>query len=430
LPVNDYINRLLESQFFSPEQLEEIQNRKLNKILTFSIADVPFYRDITRENSSEIINLNDFPFLLKSDIRDHLNVLLSTQDKRSLYTKKSGGTTGGSITVYKDRLAFTNALAATWRGYSWAGVGIGYKQARFWGEPQASTARIKMHITDFIAHRKRFSAFSFSKKDLSKYFTDLERYMPDYFYGYTSMLAQLADYYLEVKSEPKYKLTSIITTSEILTDYDRKKLENVFGTKVYNEYGCAELGTIAHECESGNLHINDENLLVEIYNGDKKCAPGEIGEVVITDLNCYAMPLIKYKLGDLASISDKRCKCGRGLKILDNLCGRVGDLIKNKNGKSFHRAFFMDILKNPMAKHLGIISFQVVQIDWDDILLNIVTGQGYSKESESFLKSFFVDNFCENTKLRFNLVNEIKRTRSGKVRLLVGKDDPYLDNYL
>lgn len=423
LPVHEQLSQLQKTQFLPSEKIRKIQEDKLNNILKHAVRNVPFYADRISETAVSYFDLKGFPFVTKREITQEPSAFLSRKLYGKLNKKTTGGSTGEALTVFKDAISFTNGLAATWRGYEWAGVGIGSKQARFWGVPITPAERIKMRLTDFVAHRKRYSAFAFTDFDLSNYTRQLERFDPDYFYGYVSMLNQYADFLIKNKLSFSGDLKSIITTSEVLTSDIRKKLEGVWGVRVYNEYGCGELGTIAHECEYGNLHVNDENMIIEIYDGDRKAKAGEVGEIVVTELNNFAMPLIKYRLGDYASISDKSCQCRRGLTIIDNLYGRAYDMIQNKEGRLFHGEFFMYIFEEAKRKGLGIASFQVIQKDIDYFKIKIVPDTGYSKRSEAYIRDYFQNNFSNSATIDFERVSEIKRTKSGKMRVIIGKND-------
>ncbi len=115
-------------------------------------------------------------------------------------------------------------LAAIWRGYSWAGISIGDKQARFWGVPMTIKGRTAAELTDFICNRKRLSAFAFNDQSLAQYTKQLNSFKPDFFYGYVSMLCDYADYVLDNNIKLQFRPKAIITTSEVLYPEHRKKL--------------------------------------------------------------------------------------------------------------------------------------------------------------------------------------------------------------
>ena len=311
-------------------------------------------------------------------------------------------------------------LAATWRAYSWAEIDIGDRQGRFWGVPFNSKDKYRSKLIDFVCNRRRCSAFSFDQKQMGIYTKKLMSFKPKYFYGYVSMLEEYAKYFKKNQKKPPFNLECIITTSEVLTDYHRGLIENVFSAKIFNEYGCGELGSVAHECENGSMHIMAENMIVEVLNDNKPCKPGEIGELVITELNNSAMPLIRYKTGDFASISPETCKCGRSLPIIENMAGRAYDMIKNKAGKIFHGEFFLYIMEDSKRMNLGVDAFQVIQIDYDKLKIKIVPGESYNQNTENFIRNRIRDGFGHDTYIEFDKVEFIPREKSGKMRVVVG----------
>jgi phenylacetate-CoA ligase len=247
----------------------------------------------------------------------------------------------------------------------------------------------------------------------------LNRFRPRYLYGYVSMLAAYADYLASSKGKLEFELGAVVPTSEVLTPSHRKLFESVFGARVFNEYGCGELGTIAHECERGAMHINAENLIVEILRNDIPCRPGEVGEIVITELNNLAMPLIRYRLSDFGALSVDPCPCGRTLPVIEKIFGRAYDLVRNRDGKVFHGEFFMYIFEEAKRRKLGVRTFQVVQKAAESFVIKIVPGNEYGAETERFISDRIRQGFSRSADVAFMQVDEIPREASGKMRLIV-----------
>lgn len=422
--VPKYLRELLESQYLEKEELQEIQLKKLQALVRHAKESVPHFQNhlqnIDPESLKRNTDIRQLPFTTKEMLKKNGAQLLSSQRGLFITKKTTGGSTGEPVTIYKSNEAMARELAATWRGYSWAGVDIGDRQGRFWGVPFRPKDKVRAKLIDFITNRRRCSAFSFTVEDMKDYTQILMRFRPKYFYGYVSMLEEYAKYFQAEDSVPPFNLHCIITTSELLTTYHRQLLESVFSTKVYNEYGCGELGSVAHECEKGSMHIMAENMIVEVLDGERNCGPGEVGELVITELNNKAMPLIRYRTGDFAAIGEKRCGCGRTLPTIVNLVGRAYDTVRNSKGRMFHGEFFMYIFEEAKRMKLGAEAFQVLQRDYDDFQIKVVPGPSYCRQTEEYIFKKIREDFDPEAKVEFVQVAKIERAASGKMRVVIG----------
>ena len=122
----------------------------------------------------------------------------------------------------------------------------------------------------------------------------------------------------------------IICSSMMLLPHERRQIEEVFGVKVINRYGCEEVSLIASECEKHEgLHLNVEHLFIEFIRSDGQDAkPGESGSIIVTDLINKAMPFIRYQIEDSGVPTDRRCSCGRGLPLMSEVTGRLADFLR------------------------------------------------------------------------------------------------------
>lgn len=424
--VPGYLRRLLETQYSSSSGMASLQTAKLRRLIGYAKRSVPFYgrtlADVPVDAIGSLSDLRRLPFTTKADLKSSHGAMNSRERLHMLTRKTTGGSTGEPVTINKTRDAMAWELAATWRGYSWAGVDIGDRQGRFWGVPFGKKDRVRARLIDFIANRKRCSAFSFGERDLATYTEMLASFKPTYFYGYVSMIEEYAKHFQRNGKTPPFTLKCVVTTSEVLTDYHRRLIADVFRARVFNEYGSGELGSVAHECEEGSLHVNAENMVVEIMSGDRQCDTGESGELVITELNNCATPLIRYRTGDYASLAGRRCKCGRTLPFIQNLFGRAYDTLRNREGKLFHGEFIMYIFEEAQRRNLGISAFQVEQEDIQTIRVRVVPDQQYGSQTEEFIAQRIRENFDPGAVVKFERVTKIARASSGKMRLVIGMD--------
>ena len=422
--VTNQIDTLMKSQSWSPDRIRDLQSHRLQSLLLATIDSVEAYRDFTAPFADRSANPYDFlttiPPVSKADIQKDPNLYRSTRPLGRTIKKTTGGSTGVPVTILKTRLALLHELAATWRGYSWAGLDMGDPQGRFWGIPRTQKGRLLATLTDLVCHRRRCSAFNFSDQDLADYDRRLKRFRPTWLYGYVSMLSIYADYLEQNNSEPPPGLKAVVTTSELLTPGIRNKLERVFRVRVFNEYGCGEIGTIAHECERGSLHLSDENMIVEIINGDRVCSRGEPGEIVVTELHNLAQPLIRYRMGDHGVISPDSCPCGRGLQVLNSILGRAYDFIVNSEGRRFHGEYLVYLFEELQKRSRGVRQFQIEQKTIDHFIVRIVSHNELTTETREEIIRTIQDEIENQAHIEIDIVTEIPREQSGKIRIIKG----------
>jgi phenylacetate-CoA ligase len=421
--VRTYLRQLEGTERLPAEQLRSLQLQRLRDLVAIAKATVPHYAEALASTPDRALTMDDvrqLPFVDKPLLKANRDSFRARNPPARSVFKTSGGSTGQPLTILKSPDAMAHELAATWRGYHWAGIGMGARQARFWGVPFTESDRLRARLIDFVCNRRRCSAFAFDARSLAEYERGLVRFRPTYFYGYVSMLVAFANYYRERGGRPPFRLRCIITTSEVLTASDRGLLEDVFETRVFNEYGCGELGTIAHECDRGSLHINDENMIVEVMDGERRCAPGEKGELVVTELHNVAMPLIRYRTGDFGSVSDRPCRCGRTLTVLEHVFGRAYDFVVTSDGRRFHGEFLMYVFEEAQRHQLGIAQFQVQQKTVTDFIVRIIPGPGFVEASKELILARMHQYLGRDIRVIFETVGSIPREASGKMRVIIG----------
>ena len=133
---------------------------------------------------------------------------------------------------------------------------------------------------------------------------------------------------------PRIAPRTVFSTADVLDQNSRQLIESAFDVRVTDLYGAYEFGHIAWECpQHAGYHVNTESVVLELLKDGRPASPGEAGEVVATSLNSYAMPFLRYRLGDLCSPSHRPCPCGRGLPLLELVQGRSNDAIRLPDGR-------------------------------------------------------------------------------------------------
>lgn len=418
-PVLRHLASYEASQWWRPEELKRYQEQRLERLLAHAITHCAHYaRTLTTSDANAFASQ---PFLTKQLLRDQKAALISAAKPAFLHEKTTGGSTGQAVTLVKTREALARERAATWRAYRWAGVDIGDPQGRFWGVPFARKDRLRHRLIDLVNNRVRLSAFDFNEAALERYFVRLCRFKPKYLYGYVSVLSAFAQWLDASGKRLPFPLASVIATSEVLAPPVRALLARVFETRVFNEYGCGEVGSIAHECEAGQLHLMAENLLVETLVDDRPARTGERAEIVVTELNNQAMPLVRYRLADFTEGPPRTgCACGRGLPFISGIAGRAYDMVKLPDGRAFHGEFFLYIFENLKREGRRLNQFQVVHEAPTRIKVLLVAAPEEIAQATVGLRTAIHAGMGSEIEVLVERVSDIARQPSGKLLLVKG----------
>jgi len=413
-------------QWLPGDQLARQQDHRLAAILNHAAERSPYYR--ARWPRSAPIGavdarrrLAELPFLTKADLQTSADELRAYPRPSGQVTRKTtGGSTGQAVTVLKDRTATAYERAAMWLGYGWFGVRFGDRVARFWGAPFTLRHRIVATAADFAMHRVRFSAFAFTDADLEFHWKRCQSFRPDYLHGYVSMLEVIADFALRRGYDGRsLGLKSIIATSEAMSLPQRARIQDCFGAPVQIEYGSGETGPIAYECERGSLHLMVDDLVVEILTPHGRPAEvGEAGEVVVTDLNNRAMPLVRYRLGDFA-VRGGPCACGRGFPVLEKVWGRAYDFVDTPDGRRYHGEFFMYLFEDLRREGAGVRQFQVTQDGAQSLDVAVVVAEpGENSGRLEHRIEQLLRQRLPGMRIVIRRISAIQRSSSGKLQLI------------
>lgn len=408
---------LNQSQWFSRDEISAYQNKKLRRLIEHVYQNVPYYHDVMRSKGMEpqdIRSMDDlkyFPILTKKVIKSNLQEMLSTDiKKRSILECSTGGTTGEPLTLFRDRDTRIWAEAARLRGWSWADYQIGNPVINFQSHKWPS---ILGKIRIGLINEHSFPEFG-KDDELISISTKIKEMNPYCVTGISSNLCRISNVYKKNNINGIH-IPVIFPTSEMLYDHQRKHLENVLNGKVYDYYGCVEIGSLAYECEYNNKHITDEHVIIETARSDGTNVFNASGHLIITDLDNYAMPFIRYKIGDVGTLSDEKCGCGRGLRMLRSLDGREQEFLKASDGNLVSAIYFPTRLK----KLKGIEQYQIIQHDIHHITLKIVKKDLFSPEILEKMIRVIKEKIGNNVNIRVDECDHIPLTARGKTRLVI-----------
>jgi phenylacetate-CoA ligase len=426
-PYGRYAASLAQTQWWPWADIEQLQLQKLKALLQHAYCNVPFYRqqfemaEITPDDICSVGDLRQLPLLTKTTIQKHQQELLATGiNRHRLRENHTGGSTGQPLTFYQDANFIAWHDADLLRNYRMAQYQLGMRWAFLWGSDYDARAhkdwlgRLKDHI---IYNLLWINTFDLTTDTLTRAAYRLANWQPQILVAYVSSATLLARL-INAKNIRGIRPQAIQTSAEVLTSEDRLLLEETFSCPVFNRYGCREVGNIAHECEAHQgLHILAENNLLELIdNNGAPVAPGQVGRVVVTNLNNYAMPLIRYENGDMGIASAHACICGRGLPLLDSVVGRTIDTISSPSGKLLHGEFFTHLF----YKVPGVAQFRVVQNTIRDLLVQIVPREGFDQQTAAvFLEKSIHQHGDPKFAIRFELHDYLPPASSGKYRFTV-----------
>lgn len=411
-PSNPYkiFKFLMKSQYWEDEKLQNYQISRFNKLIKSALKS-PHYESIYSNiksdlNFEEIRNLEVTD--KKSFQKNSVNFILGNLNKG--FTHASSGSTGKptKITISKEAEAYRKASVMRFR--AWWNLKPEDKLINFTAYPRLRDTLIKK-IKNYLNPKLDVDIFSINQKNIFSIYKQILNYHPKYFRGYVSSIKQFGMLLKENDLDAKmFKLKVIIVTSEILYDSDRTMLEEIFGCKVANEYGCAEGGLIAYECPKGGMHIQEEMILLFTNKKD---------EIISTELNNDLMPLINYKIGDKIILTNRKCQCGRQLKLIERIEGRISsdDIIK-PDGSSMNYLFFDKMIKNLSGTELWgkIKRFQIIQKGMD-FNVYIVKGENYSNDVSSYIIKYIKQGISRDVNVKIVFVDNINPEKSGKYRI-------------
>jgi phenylacetate-CoA ligase len=418
------LEELEHNQWLAPREMEDLQWRRLATLIREIAAYVPFYRDLLKQISlrpDDIQSPEDFrkiPFLTKEIIRSAGASLTSKDPIRRGFPSSTGGSTGEPLFFFGDASSGPLRRANGMRGFRWAGVDIGDRQAILWGThlDAGRRERFASALRNYFSNMLCLSTFDMSDERMERYAATLRAYKPHLFTGYPSALALFAGF-LRARRVQDIRPRAVITSGEELYESQRELVEAVFGCRVFDRYGSREFAGVAHECEEHRgLHVMSDLFYVEIVTESGRTASeGEIGEIVVTDLSNFYMPFVRYRTGDLAVPTGRICPCGRGLPLLDRIEGRSFDAVVTADGRHIG-GFFWTWLSRAVP---GIRRFQVEQRERSGIVFRFVPGPEWRAEYERELERRIKENCGDGFGVVFERAGEIPLTPSGKSKFII-----------
>jgi phenylacetate-CoA ligase len=411
---------LKNTEYYSREELDNLQLLRLRKMLQHAYIHVPYYRrafddvDFKPLDVESISDLAKVPLLSKADVRAnvHFSLFSDTHDKKKMHKINTSGSTGEPFVCYADKFQLEMRFATTLRALEMSGWKFGDRQLRLWhqtlGMSRAQARKEKLDA--FFMRRKFIPAFEMTQESIQGLVRTIEKFKPRLIDGYAESLNFIA---LGSSIRANHSPKAVMSSAQQLTPATRNKIETQFGAKVLDKYGSREFSGIAYQClESDNHHVQDESYIVEILVDGRPAVPGEVGEVVITDLNNFSMPMIRYRIGDLATaVNQEKCKCERSHSQIGDITGRTQALIRCRNGVWLPGTFFAHFFKD---YDFAIRHYQIYQKTDAGFELRIVPSSQYSSTVGNQIVGALEKYAGTETNITLKLVDEIPLLKTGK----------------
>jgi phenylacetate-CoA ligase len=422
-------------QWLKREEMNALQQDRLKNLLIHAYQHVPYCHEVLLKagviQNDQSVNLQNFsriPLLDKSIIRANNEKLKSADlSARKWYENTSGGSTGEPVRLIQDRDYHQLRTSLVILQDSWSGYSMCEKRIVLWGSERdlfVGKAKFRTRIGRWLKNEIWLNAFRITPGQMQSYVKCINDFKPAQILAYAESVYELSRF-IEREKLRVFSPSSIMTAAGVLHAHMRETIERVFKAPVFNRYGSREVGPVSCECDHHQgMHVCPITHYVEIVKSDgSPCDPGELGEVVITLLTNYAMPLIRYRIGDMAAWSENPCTCGRAWPLLKYVTGRVSDIFITKKGTQIHGEYFTHLF----YFQDWLDKFQVIQEDLDLIHVLIVPHQKTIKPEKEFREEIGVITkkmrlvMGQDCGVTFEFVDDIDPTASGKYRYTISK---------
>jgi phenylacetate-CoA ligase len=413
-----HILQLRRNQWKTHRELEEIQWKKLKKIVHYAYDYIPYYRMLFRsakfkpDDLKSRSDLRKIPTTTKMDVRRNFSNMIAKGVNPSNYLASfTSGSTGTPINVLIDKKASIYSTAI-----------VAYCSIECGLDLNDKLVKIGNFLYRDIPWPNHISIpLPLESGELALTIHRLSRIMPDAIYSYPWTLNSLCNFQV-LDFEPKI----VFSHGATLTEHTRSILRSRLGVEINDTYGAIEFNRMAFECnEHTGLHMITDNSYMEFLENGNPVSPGETGEIVVTGLTNYAMPFIRYELGDLGIQSDESCSCVRSWPLIKSVEGRIFDVFTLESGRRIYPNFFRKARESQLSRNVFCISeWQIVQEKKNKILFKIVKGRNFDTKVIKNIKQGYENNFRklnEDVIIEVQIVDEIPVERSSKKKLFLSK---------
>jgi phenylacetate-CoA ligase len=415
---------LEQSQWLPWEERARDDARALRELLVYAGQHVPYYRELFRKFGFDprgVVSLRDLealPVLTREIVRERYDDLVDPAHRGKNLKKGTSGSTGTPLKFEYSRASECWRQAVKLRGYGWAGYRPGRSTFYYWAAVSSQPPNLKMRLDRALRCETFFDSMRQDLQSRLRALDILRRTRPAVIVCYTQSCAQFARWIVE-ENLRDWDDIPVICGAEAVLGADRAMLARAFGAGIFETYGSRETMLMAAECEAHDgMHLSEENLVLEFLRDGQPVLPGEPGDVVVTDLHNYGMPLIRYVNGDIAIPAQREpCSCGRGLAKLARVDGRRADTMIDRDGNPVPGIVFHVLFSD--ARREIVRQFQAVQSADGAVTLKVVRGRDFAEDAfESVTVRF--SHYLRGLPFTVEFHDAIApHTRSGKIQTIV-----------
>jgi len=414
----NYLDYLKDVHNNSRDELKEIQFKELMNLLKNTIEKSSFYKELYKnidiDSFKSIEDLKKLPVVTKEMLRQNIDDVV-TIEKSNAVEGHTGGTTGKSLTVYFTREDMQKRMATLDHFKLRHGFeNMKMKRATFMGKHIVPPGQTKKEFWRYNAAIKQmvYSSFHITEENIPYYIESLNKFKPVSIDGFVSSIYDIASYILRNNITIDFNLKAVFPTSETVTTEHRKVIEKAFNTKVRDQYASSEGAPFVWECAKGNYHYDITTGVIENIENSN--------EILVTSFTTYGTPLIRYKIGDkmIFEDEDKSCDCGFNTPLVKSIEGRVADFLYTTEGAKINLGNIANIFKNMPNI---IVKSQLIQDSLNHMRIKLVLENEFKDKDRQRLIDEIKHKFGNDIKIDFEIVDEIKREKSGKYKLVKNK---------
>lgn len=405
------------SRNWSTAERDAWQSQELHNMVRHCRQHIPFYQKLFADHGlheNDVTSLSDLskiPLLDKQTVRERAPEFRSLQEKPWM-TQHTSGSTGTPLALQVNEHTYKLAMALLVDHEERHGIRFGARRATFAGRMVQKPENMRPPFARYnrAENQRLYSAYHLNEQTFPWYRRDLQRFQPQELIGYPSAISDLASYYQNNDSEPGFRPRAVITNSETLLAWQREKIETTFGCPVFDYYGTAEYLLFAGQDNTGFYHASPLPGITEICTTQDH---PDSGPILATTLTNTQMPLLRYQIGDTATLDAPRGPGEHTIDTLKDIEGRIDDYIETPDGRRIGR---MDHIFKGIR---GIREGQIVQDELSRCTARIVLQPGASEFEESVIRSNFVSRAGESMSLSVEIWPQIPRNANGKFKSVI-----------